>query len=383
MRTLEEIRKDINALDQNLRELLLNRLALSVEVSEQKKSTDNNAVYRPQREEEILSCITDGLSIDVSYKIESLYRSILRQSREIQYSLLLDSREAFTPSFTMEEPVPAKSPAAAVVCYQGLPGAYSHVASKKMYPNASYQNVRDFEDIFIAVSKKEASCGVLPLENSTAGIVSEVYDLLMNYRLFINRSFMLPINHALLALPNVSLDGIKRVLSHPQALSQCSDFIRDLGCEAVPVSNTAVAAKMVVDSGRTDTAAIASEDLADQYNLNILKQNIANKQQNYTRFISISPVLHKKPEDNKIVIAFNLPHRSGSLAEALSIFADSKINLSHIQSRPRPDTPWEYCFYVDFDGNLSDHNTRAVLLQLELELPMLKILGTYCKSGDL
>ncbi|MCX7615538.1 MAG: chorismate mutase, partial [Clostridiales bacterium] len=373
---LNEIRADINSLDQDLRELLLKRIALSIEVAEQKKLMDNSVIYCPQREQEILSEITSGLSQDVSYKIESLYRSIIRQSREIQYAILLDTSSVYTPGFNAEDTsqLNIENP---VICYQGLPGAYSHVASKKMYPLATYRNVRDFEDIFIEVSQRNASCGVVPLENSTAGMVSEVYDLLIKYHLFINRSFILPINHALLALPETQISDIKRLLSHPQALSQCREFIRRLGCDVEPVSNTAVAAKMVTEIGRKDTAAIASVDLTEEYGLSILQQNIANCQHNYTRFISVSPSLYNQSGDNRIVIAFSLPHQSGSLADALSIFADYKINLSHIQSRPRPDTPWEYCFYVDFDGNLSDHNTRAVLLQLELELPMLKILGSY------
>ncbi len=377
MKTLDDIRNEINALDRDLRRLFIDRLALSREVSEIKKTTGSDTIYRPGRENEILSNITQGLSGEASLKLESLYRSILRLSRETQYSLLLDTSEAFSPGFTVEEPKRPDADNPPVVCYQGLPGAYSHAAAGKMHPGSLYRNVCAFEDIFLEVSEGKAACGVLPLENSTAGIVSEVYDLLMKYRLFINRSFMLPINHALLAHPDATLSGIRRVLSHPQALCQCGAFLRELRCETVPVLNTAVAAKTVSELKSPDAAAIASEDVAATYGLCVLKRDIANEKVNYTRFISISPSLVRNPNDDKIVAAFNLPHRSGSLAEALSIFADYRINLSHIQSRPRPDTPFEYSFYVDFDGNLADRGTRAVLLQLERELPMLRILGTY------
>ncbi|MDP4110146.1 MAG: prephenate dehydratase domain-containing protein, partial [Bacillota bacterium] len=302
--------------------------------------------------------------------------NLIRLSRESQYSLLLDASPAFIPE--IPEQAVEKSP---VVFYQGQKGAYSNVASIKMYPGSEYKNVRNFEDIFAEVSETAGSCGVLPLENSMAGIVGEVYDYLLKYRLYINKSFMLPINHALLALPGTPLSEIKRVLSHPHALSQCSGLLRRIGAEAVPVSNTAVAAGMVYELKRPDTAAIASLDTARIYGLDAIEKDIANGSSNFTRFISVSSALIKKAADDKVVIAFALPHLSGSLAEVLSVFADYKINLSHIQSRPRPGTPFEYYFYVDFDGNLGFNATRAVLLQLKKELPFLRILGTYSGGG--
>ena len=228
----------------------------------------------------------------------------------------------------------------------------------------------------------KADIGVVPVENTTAGTVSEVYDLLLDYDLYINRSYIKKISHCLAAVPGTQLEDVKRVCSHPHALPQCHSFISEHDLEAIEVANTAIAAQNVQKKGDKSLAAICSQEAAVRYGLDILAEGINDMQHNETRFIAVSRTLTCQPEDNRIEIAFHIPNASGTLITVLDTIAHYGIDMTEIHSRPLKDSPWCYVFYVDFTGNMRDHAVQSLLYQLHEELPYIKVIGSYCVPNE-
>ena len=222
----------------------------------------------------------------------------------------------------------------------------------------------------------------MPVENTTAGTVSEVYDLLLDYDLSINRSYIKKISHCLAAVPGTKLEDVKRVCSHPHALPQCHSFISAHDLEAIEVANTAIAAQNVQKKGDKSLAAICSQEAAVRYGLDILAEGINDMQHNETRFIAVSRTLTCQPEDNRIEIAFHIPNASGTLITVLDTIAHYGIDMTEIHSRPLKDSPWCYVFYVDFTGNMRDHAVQSLLYQLHEELPYIKVIGSYCVPNE-
>ena len=263
------------------------------------------------------------------------------------------------------------------VAVQGVPGSYAGIAAKKLHPGGRLIFFETWEDVFIAVGKGGADYGVLPVENSTAGSVLEVYDLLLKYRFYINRACRLAVDHCLLGVRGASEDGVKDVYSHPQAFSQCREFIKAHGYDKHVCLNTAAAAKMVAQSGDVTKAAIASSDCAGIYGLDVIRSSIQQQRDNRTRFISVSKSPETSPGADRISLVFALPHQTGSLYRILARFAHGGHNLTKIESRPVPDRPFEYYFYVDFCGSVCAEKTAALLGELQNELPFFHFLGNY------
>ena len=239
-------------------------------------------------------------------------------------------------------------------------------------------NVETWKDAMEAIKNGDADYAVLPIENSSAGIVSENYDLLVEYENYIVGEQKIKINHCLLGLPGADINNLTTVYSHPQALMQCSDYLDDhRNCEKISLKNTALAAKKIKDDGDIRHAAIASEITADIYGLSILDRAIQDNKDNTTRFIIVSGKKEYESSANKVSICFEIPHESGSLYHMLSHFIYNGINMFNIQSRPIRDRNWEYRFFVDFDGNLKDTAVINALRGLEEETNFLKVLGTY------
>lgn len=371
MRELKDIRTDINTVDEQIRDLFLRRMELALEVAETKAQT-NDKILKPEREAEIIEARSEGMPEELRLKYIALLQSMMRASREYQYSQILRLRPD-------KFPLP---PAEGMLCpntvyYQGVPGAYQELAARALFPACEPQHVATWEQVFQAVHTGKADAGVVPVENTTAGTVSEVYDLLLKYDLSINRSYIKKIRHCLAAVPGATLSDIKRVCSHPHALPQCSGFIAEHGYEAFEMANTAIAAQSVQKRGDIALAAICSREAAVRYGLEILSENINDLQHNETRFIAVSRTLTVQPGDNVIEIVFNLENVAGSLSSVLSVFADYGIDMTEIHSRPMKDSPWCYVFYVDFTGNMRDHNIQALLYQLHEELPYIKVIGSY------
>ncbi|MCQ5130190.1 prephenate dehydratase [Butyricicoccus faecihominis] len=371
MRDLPEIRTDINKVDEQIRDLFLKRMSLALEVAETKAETDDK-IFKPDREAEILEKRAAGMEEELRLKYVALLQSMIRASREYQYSQTLRHVPSKFPIHAMRQALSPKT-----VYYQGVPGAYQELAARSLFPETEPQHVPTWEQVFQSVRDGVVDAGVVPVENTTAGTVSEVYDLLLQYDLSINRSTIKKIRHCLAAVPGASLGDVKQVCSHPHALPQCHDFIAEHELEAIEVANTAIAAKNVAARGDKALAAICSRQAAELYGLSVLAEGINDLKHNETRFIAVSRNLTVQPEDNRIEIAFHIPNIAGSLRGVLDIFADYGVDMTEIHSRPMKDSPWCYVFYIDFTGNLNDHAVRAMLYQLYEELPYIKVIGSY------
>ncbi len=262
--------------------------------------------------------------------------------------------------------------------FQGEHGAYSEEAILRAFPNGEPVGYSNFREVFDAVEKNECEYAVIPIENSLEGAIGEVHDLLFEYPLMVRGEIILRIKHYLLALPGVTFDMIKNVYSHPQALAQCSVFINRYKLNAIAVYDTAGAAKLLREKNDKYSAAIASKRAADIYDLNILMEGIENNTNNYTRFLIIGVEDIKEPTgSDKTSIIFGVRHVPGALYRALEPFAKRNINLTRIESRPSKRKPWEYLFYVDFEGHRLDEKVASALQELQQVTSLIKILGSY------
>lgn len=267
------------------------------------------------------------------------------------------------------------------VSYQGEPGAFSELAAKKYFgEKISLSPSMTFEIAFQKVKERKTQFGVVPVENSLYGSIYETHDLLLKYSLNIIGELNLGINHFLMGKKKLKINQIKKIYSQPQALGQCTDFISSLkNVEVIPVYDTAGAAKMVANADNYDTAAIASQNAAEKYNLKIIKGRIQNNKQNYTRFLVISNKSIKLPiqKKSKTSICFQLKSTPGSLFKALSVFAFRDIDLTKISSRPIPGLAFQYIFYIDVMGNVVDENIQNALLHLKELTTNVKVFGSY------
>lgn len=261
---------------------------------------------------------------------------------------------------------------------QGVAGAFSHRACLEVFDQPDIQFYPQFEDVFRAVSLGERRYGMIPIENTLAGSVTDNYDLMLQYRLYIVGTVKVKIEHSLLVLPGTKLSDIKQVYSHEQALHQCSDFLKaHPSIASHPFSNTAASAKFVAEQNDPSIAAISSLECARMYGLEVLAQSIQNRRDNFTRFVVLArePVTH--PGCNRISLVVRVKHQAGALYRALSRFADQEINLLKLESRPIPDSPFEFLFYWDFEGNMAQKNVITALENLKQDIEYLKFLGNY------
>lgn len=266
------------------------------------------------------------------------------------------------------------------VAFQGETGAYSEVAVYK-YFGAEVQPIpcKSFQEVFIKADSGLVDYGVLPIENSIEGSVNQVYDLLLTHNLMICGEAVIKIEHCLIGNPNSDLSYIKRVYSHPQALAQCSDFLEKLKCEVIPTYDTAGSVKIVKERGLIDEAAIASEKAAEIYGMKILARGVSNYPDNYTRFVIVSKEDAPPSGNDKTSIIFSVKHVPGALYEALGVFAKRGINLTKIESRPTRKKPWEYIFYLDFEGHRFEARCADALKELRDKTLFVKVLGSFPK----
>ncbi|MGI6028170.1 MAG: bifunctional chorismate mutase/prephenate dehydratase [Candidatus Heteroscillospira sp.] len=376
---LSELRSNLNAIDDEIVSLFVRRMETVKQVSECKAGM-SKAVKDKNREREILARVTGLAGEELESYTKVLFTTLMSLSRSYQHALsspgsgerkLLEAMEA----------TPALFPKKAVVACQGVEGAYSQQACDKLFSLPSIMYFSDFNSVFTAVEKGLCRYGVLPIENSTHGSVYETYDLMRRHSFYIVRSLRLKIDHALLTKPGVPLDKIKTVISHPQALGQCSEYLASLsGVTAQPVSNTAVAAQMVARSEDEGIACISSHNCADTYGLQAHDIKVANSDSNYTRFICIARQAEIYPGADRISLMLNLPHEPGALYELLSRFAALDINVRKLESRPIPGSDFEFTFYFDMEANLRAPEVRRLISELERENPSLAFLGSYSES---
>lgn len=352
---IAQARQEIDKIDSQMAQLFSRRMEAVNEVASFKKA-NNMPVLDEKREEEVVQ--KNLLRLD-NKELAALYEAFIRNnmalSRAYQKKLL----------------------GADTVAYQGIEGAYSHITLEKLYPHAAQLACPTWEAVFSAVENGDAANGILPLENSFAGDVSEVLDLCFAHKCCVQGVYDLPIKHCLLGIDGASLADVKTVYSHPQALSQCKKFTDSLSLALNSAANTAMAAKYVVDAGDKTIAAIASIETAQLYGLKPLAQNINTSDGNTTRFIVIGNEL--LPQGNRCSLLFTVPHVAGSLAKAIMFIGESGFNMENIKSRPILNCSWEYYFYSEIIGDINSESGKKLLEGLNGLCQSVRILGIYNK----
>lgn len=374
---LNNIREHIDSIDQEITRLFVERMNTVGEVAASKRAT-GKAIRDHAREREIINRVTQQAGDAYAPYVEDLYKLIFELSRNYQSKLMgRDSALGQQLRDACAQHVGKKFPNRALVACQGTEGAYAQQACEKLfeYPDILYFD--SFDGVFNAVEKGMCEYGVLPIENSTAGSVTQVYDLMEKHSFHIVGARKLRIDHRLMRKAGAT-GPIRDVVSHEQALRQCSDFFAaHPEYHAVPMANTAVAAEYVATTDRDDVAVIASKVCADLYNLQIVSDSINNVQSNYTRFICISRNLEVYPDARKISITCSLPHEAGTLNSIISRLAIAGINLCKLESRPIPGREFEFRFFFDMEADLHDPEIIKLICELEARTERFVFLGAY------
>ena len=374
---LKEIRERIDEIDDGISALFDKRMELVGEVAEYKRA-NGLPVSDRTRERDIVSRVTQGKDEELAAYTKVLFSTLFDVSRSRQDRAVRgDSRLAAEIKDALEN-TPRDFPSSATVACQGREGAYSSIACDKLFQRPSIMYFNTFEGVFQAVEKGFCRYGILPIENSLYGSVTEVYDLMSRYNFHIARSIRLKIDHALLAKKGTKLSDIREIASHAQALGQCSAFIKSLdGVRITVCSNTSEAARAAAESESRDVAAIASPDCAEIYGLVPIGQRVQNSDNNHTRFICISKKAEIYPGANRISLMLTLPHRPGSLYRLMAKFAALGLNLTKLESRPIEGRDFEFMFYFDMEASVYSESVLNLLCDLDASPEEFNFLGSY------
>ncbi len=372
---LLELRQQIDAIDSQIVDLYEKRMDVSRQVAEYKISTGKK-VFDKQREAEKLAKVKSLTHNEFnSHGIEELFEQIMSMSRKLQYRLLAENGSMGKLPFIGVDELETEQ---ARVVFQGAEGAYSQAAMMQYFGDRVHSfHVDSFRDAMSAIDEGSADFAVLPIENSTAGIVNEIYDLLQEYENYIVGEQIIRIEHCLLGVPGAKISDIRTVYSHPQSLMQSAKYLESHDWQQISMQNNAFAAKRVAGDGDITQAAIAGEQAAGVYGLEVLEKGINDSGVNSTRFIIVTNQKIFRKDAKKISICFEVPHESGSLYHMLSHFIYNNLNMTKIESRPIEDRAWEYRFFIDFEGNLADSAVKNALRGLRDEARNMKILGNY------
>lgn len=373
---LQNIRVEIDKVDKEIVKLFEKRMELANEVANSKKGT-GKPVYDKEREEYKLTELSKLANGEFNKKgVCELFSQIMTISRRYQYSLLSDSDQYIEKLYNRIDSLDINEDTKVV--YQGVPGAYSEQACLQFFGNSVQSfNVKEFKDIMTTLSEGRADFGVLPIENSSAGTVAGIYELLLDNSLTIVGEEYVKVNQALLGVKGAKLSDITSVYSHPQGLLQCTDYLDNAGWEQLSLANTALAAQKVHEDNDVHKAAIASERAAKLYDLDILNDNINNNKHNTTRFIILANKKVYVKDADKISISFVLPHSSGSLYNLIAHFIYNNLNMTKIESKPLKDKEWEYRFFIEFTGNLNDASVKNALTGIRGETKEFRIYGNF------
>ena len=376
MKDLDTIREEIDAIDRQMVALFEERMLRTTEVARYKLSVGKPVLDKGREKEKLEKVKAQAKSADNRYDVGELFGQVMAMSRKRQYHLMGAQGQGPGLGFSQVPSLPFDTHK---VVYQGVEGAYSQLAMKAYFgEDVGSFHVETWRDAMEAIKCQQADYAVLPIENSSAGIVGENFDLLAEYDGYIVAEQTIKAEHALLGLPGASLADITRVYSHPQALMQSVDFLdAHMGWERISVRNTAGAAKKVLEDGKKCQAAIASTVTAGIYGLDILQRNINYSDENSTRFMIVAGKKICLETAGKISICFEASHESGALYHMLSHLIFNHLNMVKIESRPIKDKSFEYRFFVDFEGNLKDGAVQNALKGLLDEALYLKILGNY------
>lgn len=371
-----ELRGRIDGIDQKLAELFRERMEVSREIARW-KSGSGRAVRDRKREREVLTRATEFAGSEYESYTKVLFTTLMSLSRSYQHELTEPDPLSDKLREAMER-TPEVFPRKATVACQGIEGAYSQQACDKLFSLPSIAYFSNWGSVFSAVESGMCRYGILPIENSTHGSVYEIYDLMRKHQFYIVRSLRLRVDHVLLTKPGVDISEIKTIVSHHQALGQCSEFLASLrGVETRPCANTAIAAREVAESDDSSVACISSPSCAETYGLAECRSGIANSDSNYTRFICIAREPEIYPGSDRVSIMLNLPHEPGSLYELLSRFAALDLNVRKLESRPIPGSDFEFTFYFDLEANLRSPEVLRLIGGLRRDIPSTVFLGAY------
>ncbi len=355
--SLDDLRKDIDSIDSSIVKMLSRRLRAARKIGDFKRK-GRGLIQDAAREKAVLDHVRrlakkEGVNPE---DVERLYRQIIAASRSVQGT---------------------------EVAFQGQDGAYSQEAAFEFFGNSVLTRpCETLDEVFKLVQEGGVPCGIVPVENSQEGSISRSYDLLLDADVMVCGETLIRVSHCLISNRGVSPSSIKRIYSHPQALAQCQAYLRHLGCEIIPAYDTAGSVKMIKEKKIMDGAAIASARSAQIYDMKILDREIEDNPRNTTRFFVLGRTDAPPSGHDKTSIVFLLKHKPGTLYQALGAFAKRRINLTKIESRPTRQKPWEYNFYLDFEGHRSDSAVQQTLIQLEDISLFLKVLGSYPKAGQ-
>lgn len=368
---LAQSRESIDRIDKQIVALFEERMKVAGDVAEYKRNTGKK-VFDPEREQEKLTTLSGLVSSDFNKRaVEELFSQIMSISRKYQYALLTEEVEDFEEISALPKGKETK------VCFFGAPGSYTEQAMEDCFGTevASFP-AATFKEVMEAVQSKRADYGVLPIENSTTGGITDSYDLLMEYDNYIVGEHVVKIEHALLALPGAELSDIRTVYSHAQGISQCKKFLEENPqMDTAVMASTSESAKQVMLSDDRTKAAIASKRAAGLYGLQVLKECLNTEEVNSTRFIIVSKKKEYQSSANKVSVCFELPHESGSLYKMLSHIMYNNLSMTKIESRPIAGKQFEYRFFVDFEGQLKDAAVKNTLNGIRQEASRLKVLG--------
>lgn len=375
---LTDIRARLDEIDAGILDLFVERMGLAAEVAASKKRT-GKAVFDPARERDKLHTLVHAAPEELAPEVASLFSLLMSMNKAAQLKILHEGDPESVSSGALASlmPVDQPFPTTATVACQGVEGAYSQIAACKLFKVPKITFMTSFEGVFRAVRDGLVEFGVLPIENSTAGSVNAVYDLLAQYRFSIVRSLRLKIDHQLLAKPGVRLEDVREVYSHEQALAQCSDAIEELGVRVHVCENTAKAAERVATSDRRDIAALSSRDCASLYGLDVLREDIQNEGSNFTRFVVVSATPRIYPGATRTSLMLTLPHAPGSLYRVLERLYALDINLVKLESRPIGNRDFEFMFYFDLDCPFGTPALNTLLDALDDVCERYTYIGSY------
>ena len=358
MSDLKDIRKRINEIDKEMARLFEERMKASHEVANYKKE-HALPIYDSTREQKVINKNVEFIKDeDIKEYYVNFLQNTMDISKRYQTSLLKGLK----------------------VAYSGVQGAFAYIAAKKMFPNAEYISYLSFNDAYKACEQGECDVCVLPLENSYAGEVGLVMDLMFSGSLYVNQVYELEVTHNLIGKKGTSIEKIKKVYSHKQALDQCIDFINEYKLEVEEAPNTAVAAKLVAELDDESVAAIASSETAELYDLEIIKSNINVSNINTTRFGAFCRVLHNPISNNssqQCILVYTVKNEAGALAKTLNIIGSHGFNMRSLRSRPMKELIWNYYFYVEIEGNINNNEGKDMLKALSIFCDKLKVVGVY------
>ena len=376
---LDELRNKIDGIDSEICRLFAERMQVVTDIARYKKE-NKMVVYHPSRARTVLHNISKQLGPEFEGYGRSLYHTIFDLSESYQTRVLSEDAEFFQHIKEITSKPPLPFPKRASVACAGCEGAFDHLAAERLFDLPEMMFVSNFNSVFRAINGGLCEYGVLPIENSLAGSVNAIYDLLNEHNVSIVRSIRLKVDHSLLTHPGVKLEEIREIYSHQQAISQCSEVLSTLkDVRVIAVENTAEAARMVAMSGDKTKASLSSRLCAELYQLQVLKNAVQNRDNNYTRFICIAKQPQIYSGANRTSIMMVIPHRPGSLFRILSRFNATGVNLVKLESRLIPEREFEYRFYFDIEASVYSSEFQSLMCELNTSGEQFKYFGTYAE----